>query len=72
MILEPHDIQNLIMDLYIFCTEHPDKKLPMRYLWILSKILNDQLHNHPAVTGDDIQGIIVVNPDTHPGSKFPA
>lgn len=62
MVLEPHDIEQLIIDLYIYCRENPTYKLPMRYIWILSKILNSQMENYPSVTGEEPKGIIVVKP----------
>ena len=60
MKLEPHDIHNVVMDLYFFFSENPNHKLPMRYLWLLAKIVASQLSGHPAVTDDVLADITIV------------
>ncbi len=66
MILEPSDIERLIIDLYLFFSENPKLKLPMRYILLLSEIVAKQLRGHPAVDDDDMKNITVVNQPEKP------
>ncbi len=71
MILEPADVESIIVDLYLFCLENPRQKLPMRYISILSKILTAQLSEHPAVADDDMQHITAITPPEDPWQPQP-
>ncbi len=43
-ILSPDDTQYAIIDLMIYLTDNPQYRLPVRYVWILSKIVQEQLN----------------------------
>lgn len=61
MILEETDVEKIIIDLYLFFTENPNKKLPMQRILLLTKILATQLNGHPAVLEDKMRNICTVN-----------
>lgn len=61
MVSEETDVRSLIVDLQIFFVENPNTKLPLRYLVMLSRILYNQLSEHPATKNDTMQTVLHQN-----------
>lgn len=62
MVLETCDIENVIIDMCAFFAQNPTYQLPPRYLWVMAKLLQEQLDKVTTNMVQEQLDKIIMNP----------